>query len=310
MQQDMIDMKQKLDTWNKSIEENTSWNNTDRQELNNFLYSLREDSAWIYRLSTSDKNLIFVSESGEEIPFPVKYIRHAPYLLPVTIPLISGVEPRDIVDPTFDIGTGGPGLDLDPPNNKFELNGTSIKRISSKCIRKFIEFCAIMDIGSDGKYVHLLTSGDLERKFDSFPQNYKNLLNSLIESPAAAASGAGAGGGAGAGAGGGGGPNPTFDGYRESGLDNWIDYLDSIGVNPDEHDRYPEPPAGITFLHDMIDCMKFLECPAVQNLCGFFCIKFLNGKTVDQVRTNLGIVNDFTPEEQASIDAEEAWLNS
>ena len=262
MQQDMIDMKQKLDTWNKSIEENTSWNNTDRQELNNFLYSLREDSAWIYRLSTSDKNLIFVSESGEEIPFPVKYIRHAPYLLPVTIPLISGVEPRDIVDPTFDIGKGGPGLDLDPPNNKFELNGTSIKRISSKCIRKFIEFCAIMDIGSDGKYVHLLTSGNLETKFDSFPQNYKDLLDSLIESPAAA--GGGAGGGA----------------------------------------------VDITFLHDMIDCMKFLECPAVQNLCGFFCIKFLNGKTVDQVRTNLGIVNDFTPEEQAAIDAEEAWLNS
>jgi hypothetical protein len=61
----------------------------------------------------------------------------------------------------------------------------------------------------------------------------------------------------------------------------------------------------------MIQDMNYLNCKPLLNLfCGFFCLNFLNGKTADQVRTEWGIVNDFTPAEQAAIAAEEAWLNA
>jgi hypothetical protein len=64
-------------------------------------------------------------------------------------------------------------------------------------------------------------------------------------------------------------------------------------------------------LADMIQDMNFFDCGTLLNLfCGFFCLKFLNGKTADQVRTEWGIINDFTPEEQAAVTAEETWLNS
>lgn len=64
-------------------------------------------------------------------------------------------------------------------------------------------------------------------------------------------------------------------------------------------------------LADMIQDMNFLDCkPLLNLLCGYFCLNFLNGKTADQVRTEWGIINDFTPEEQAAIAAEEAWLNA
>jgi hypothetical protein len=63
-------------------------------------------------------------------------------------------------------------------------------------------------------------------------------------------------------------------------------------------------------LADMIQDMNFLDCKPLLNLfCGFFCLNFLNGKTATQVRTEWGIVNDFTPAEEAAIAAEEAWLN-
>jgi hypothetical protein len=71
-----------------------------------------------------------------------------------------------------------------------------------------------------------------------------------------------------------------------------------------------QPAINGDLLADMIQDMNFLDCKPLLNLfCGFFCLKFLNGKTAAQVRTEWGIVNDFTPAEQAAIDAEEAWLN-
>jgi hypothetical protein len=63
-------------------------------------------------------------------------------------------------------------------------------------------------------------------------------------------------------------------------------------------------------LADMIQTCNFVDCkPLLKLLCGFFCLHFLNGKSADQVRSEWGIVNDFTPAEQAAIAAEEAWLN-
>jgi hypothetical protein len=285
MQQDMIDIRNYLDALEMSIRENESYSNPSYQERSNFLYTLTldETKSWTYKTSTSDKNLILVSESGEEILFPVKYIRHCWNLIVLTAPMTK-LNPEDIINPTFDIGQlDAPGLTLDPPNNKYELNGaitengTKLKKMSSKCIKKFIEFCRILDIGENGKYVHELKPGNLQADFATFPENYKTLLDSLIEeSPAA-----GGGGGSSAAAGGGAG---------------------SGGRRADEK---------INFLHDMIDCAHFFGCPILeQNLCGFFCLRFLVGKTADDVRQEFGIVNDFTPEEQATIAAEEAWLNS
>jgi S-phase kinase-associated protein 1 len=34
----------------------------------------------------------------------------------------------------------------------------------------------------------------------------------------------------------------------------------------------------------------------------------LKGKTTEQMRTEFGIVNDFTPEEEAQVIAENAWV--
>jgi len=67
----------------------------------------------------------------------------------------------------------------------------------------------------------------------------------------------------------------------------------------------------IDFFSEMINVAEYVDCMILLKLfCAYFCVKFLNGKSADQVRNDFGIVNDFSPEEQAAINAEEAWLNS
>jgi hypothetical protein len=116
----------------------------------------------------------------------------------------------------------------------------------------------------------VIVSGNLANQFSSLDARYTTLLNSLI---------------------------------NETG-----------GLLPGGGSSATAPPASTVsdiMLCDMIQFMNFINCPPLLKLfCGFFCLKFLNGKTANQVRSEWGIVNDFTPEEEAQIAAEEAWLNS
>ena len=177
------------------------------------------------------QKIILIVEKDVEIIIPNEYIKYSK----VINSLIEGNTDPEIKLPLF--------------------------TINEKNIRKFIEFCAVIEKIPD------ITSSNLMNQFSSLDPECKRLLNSLIESSS----------------------NPAVGGGGEESSES--------GGSGD-------------FLADMINTCNFLDCnKLLKLLCGFFCLTFLTGKSPSQVRAEWGIINDFTPDEEAVIAKEEKWLN-
>lgn len=52
---------------------------------------------------------------------------------------------------------------------------------------------------------------------------------------------------------------------------------------------------------------NYLDIKPLLDLCCARIASFIKGKTPEEIRTNLGIVVDFTPEEEAQVREENAW---
>lgn len=50
-----------------------------------------------------------------------------------------------------------------------------------------------------------------------------------------------------------------------------------------------------------------MDIKPLLDLCCARIASFIKGKTPEQIRTNLNIPNDFTPEEEAAVKAENKW---
>jgi S-phase kinase-associated protein 1 len=54
---------------------------------------------------------------------------------------------------------------------------------------------------------------------------------------------------------------------------------------------------------------NYLDIKPLLDLCCARIASFIKGKTPEEIRTNLGIVVDFTPEEEAQVRAENSWAD-
>jgi S-phase kinase-associated protein 1 len=54
---------------------------------------------------------------------------------------------------------------------------------------------------------------------------------------------------------------------------------------------------------------NYLDIKPLLDLCCARIASFIKGKTPEEIRTNLGIVVDFTPEEEAQVRAENCWAD-
>jgi S-phase kinase-associated protein 1 len=52
---------------------------------------------------------------------------------------------------------------------------------------------------------------------------------------------------------------------------------------------------------------NYLDIKPLLDLCCANIASMIKGKTPEEIRVNLDIVNDFTPEEEAQIRAENKW---
>ncbi|KAF8093915.1 hypothetical protein N665_0374s0007 [Sinapis alba] len=60
-------------------------------------------------------------------------------------------------------------------------------------------------------------------------------------------------------------------------------------------------------LFDLINAANYLNIKNLFNLTCQTAADMITGKTVDEIRTFLNIENDFTPEEEAEMRAENQW---
>ncbi|KAF8093913.1 hypothetical protein N665_0374s0005 [Sinapis alba] len=60
-------------------------------------------------------------------------------------------------------------------------------------------------------------------------------------------------------------------------------------------------------LFDLINAANYLNIKNLFNLTCQTAADMITGKTVDEIRTFLNIENDFTPEEEAEMHAENQW---
>lgn len=54
---------------------------------------------------------------------------------------------------------------------------------------------------------------------------------------------------------------------------------------------------------------NYLDISPLLDLCSARIASFIKDKTVEQIRENLGIVCDFTPEEEAQVREENKWAD-
>jgi S-phase kinase-associated protein 1 len=52
---------------------------------------------------------------------------------------------------------------------------------------------------------------------------------------------------------------------------------------------------------------SYLDIRPLQDLCCAKVASLIKGKTPEEIRKNLGIVNDFSPEEEALVREENKW---
>lgn len=62
-------------------------------------------------------------------------------------------------------------------------------------------------------------------------------------------------------------------------------------------------------LYSLTLAANYLDIPPLLDLCSARIASFIKGKTVDEIRANLNIVCDFTPEEEAVVREENKWAN-
>eukprot|EP01068_Selenidium_serpulae_P009758 Selendium_serpulae@DN5316_c0_g1_i1.p2 len=60
-------------------------------------------------------------------------------------------------------------------------------------------------------------------------------------------------------------------------------------------------------LNELFAAGSYLDIQSLVDLCAAKMAVMIRGKTVEEVRKILNIVNDYTPEEEAKIRAENAW---
>lgn len=60
---------------------------------------------------------------------------------------------------------------------------------------------------------------------------------------------------------------------------------------------------------NLIVAANYLDIVPLIDLCFAKIASFIKGKTVEQIREKLNIVNDLTPEEEAEIREENSWAD-
>ncbi|KAJ9077268.1 hypothetical protein DSO57_1018341 [Entomophthora muscae] len=63
-------------------------------------------------------------------------------------------------------------------------------------------------------------------------------------------------------------------------------------------------------LFELILAANYLDIKPLITVCCKMVANMIRGKTVEQVREEFNIVNDFTPEEEAEIRKENAWIEN
>ena len=61
-------------------------------------------------------------------------------------------------------------------------------------------------------------------------------------------------------------------------------------------------------LFNLISAANFLDIPSLLDLTCAKVATMLKGKTPEQVKESFNIEGDFTPEEEAKVNAENPWL--
>ena len=62
-------------------------------------------------------------------------------------------------------------------------------------------------------------------------------------------------------------------------------------------------------LYHLTLAANYLDISPLLDLCSARIASFIKDKTVEQIRENLGIVCDFTPEEEAQVREENKWAD-
>lgn len=91
----------------------------------------------------------------------------------------------------------------------------------------------------------------------------------------------------------------------------------AVPVNPNIPDSVLLPQWQITFfsampqteLLELIMVVNYLDYPELLDASTKYAASQIQGKTTEEIRRNFNIVNDFTPEEEAAVRAENAWMN-
>ncbi|KAJ2657325.1 hypothetical protein IWW48_004569 [Coemansia sp. RSA 1200] len=63
-------------------------------------------------------------------------------------------------------------------------------------------------------------------------------------------------------------------------------------------------------LFDLILAANFLDIPPLVDLVGYTVANMIKGKSVDEIRRTFDVKNDFTPDEEESVRAANAWCES
>lgn len=63
-------------------------------------------------------------------------------------------------------------------------------------------------------------------------------------------------------------------------------------------------------LYNLTLAANYLDIPPLLDLCSARIASFIKDKTVEQIRANLNIVVDMTPEEEAQIREENKWAEN
>lgn len=62
-------------------------------------------------------------------------------------------------------------------------------------------------------------------------------------------------------------------------------------------------------LYHLTLAANYLDIPSLLDLTSARIASFIKDKSLEQIRENLGIVSDFTPEEEAQIREENKWAD-